>query len=206
MILFRLLGPGPGDRRGRRRSIRHCDLFPSRRAIRLRASVDGISHHPLHDCDPTRECADRKGHRQGPRCQRDGGGTALAGAGAGFSFGHREHFQHRRRHCRDGGGAVAHHWRAQSRACPDFCRRLDPAPGIRPLSPLRAGPEIPDACTVFLHSHRLHGEDSMGHSAAGDRVAEGTYQRRLFPDDGRRARHHNQPLSVLLGLRRKSRR
>ena len=62
--------PGPGDRRGRRRSIRHCDLFPSRRAIRLRASVDGIFHYALHDRDPTRQCADRPGHRQGPRRQR----------------------------------------------------------------------------------------------------------------------------------------
>ena len=191
-------GSGTGDRRRRRRSVGHCDLLAGRRAVWLRPALDGVSHHAVHDRDPARQRADRPGHRQGACRQCDGARAALAGAGAGFPAGRRQHVQHRGRHRRDGGIAVAGDRRPRSRTCADFRVGLHPAAGVRAVSAICSGAEIHDAHAVRLCRNRLYREHPLEQGAAGCDMAASHRQCRLFPDGGRGARHHHQPISVFL--------
>ena len=57
--------PGPDHRRGRRRSERHRDLQPGRRAVRLRPAVDAGADLSADGGDPARQRPYRTRHGQG---------------------------------------------------------------------------------------------------------------------------------------------
>ena len=59
--------------------------------------------------------------------------------------------------------ALAGHWRPQSRACADFRGDIDLAAGLRALSPLCAGAQIPDAHAVRLCRDRTDREYPVEH-------------------------------------------
>ncbi|MGY4597064.1 hypothetical protein ACVWXL_004810 [Bradyrhizobium sp. GM22.5] len=154
--------------------------------------------HAVHDCDPARQRPDRPRHRQGAGGQRHADRAALGGAVARRHARCRQHLQHCRRHRRNGGGALAGDRRPQPRARADLRGGLDPAAGVPALSALFAGAEISHLGAVRLCRDRLYRQDPVEHGAARGGAAEDECQRRLFHDGRRRARHHDQPVSVLL--------
>ncbi len=189
---------GPGHRRRRRRSERDRDLFPGRRAVRLRAGLDDVPDHTVHDRHPDGQRPHRRRHRTGTGGEPGQGDARRAAARFGGALAHCQYAQHRRRHRGDGRCVAAGRRRPDVALHRGVRHRLPHRRDPDSVSLLFALPEGAHARAVRLCRHRFHHPDSVGRGGGGDVPAAGIVGSRLHADAGGDLRHHDQSLHVLL--------
>ena len=190
--------PGRHHRRCRRRSERYRDLFAGRCPDRIRAALDGGADLADDGRGPVDQRAHRAGHRSRPGGKHDRRVPAAGGRRAGRAAVRRQHHQYRRRSFGHGSRREARGRRQPAPLHRAVRARLPDRHRVHSLSPLCRCAEVADLLAVRLCRHRLHRASRLARSREGRIAAALRAVGRFAHPGGRRVRHHDQPVPVLL--------
>ena len=160
------------NRRGRRRSERHRDLFAGRRPIRLFAVVDRVPDAAVHGGDPDRQRGHRLGYAARACRQHRARAAALGAVSAGGIAASRQHHQHRRRSGGHGRSVAPGGRRFGACLCGFVRDRMPRHRGTGPLSPLCRLPEADDSGAAVLCRGGLQRAHSLGRGGARNGPAD----------------------------------